>query len=572
MTRDEYLLNIEQEFQNPLRTFTFEDEQPLEHLKFTVVFERMAGTMTQRELFVLKSLMFTHMGELQDISPGSLDARLLIAALYGDGKGKFTFKFRQHLSHDGGATLRQFYFSDIKPMSVNEAFQETVNSAQMVLEMLPDSVYAKWVKAQLLGKSPPSAMKSGLNDSKIYSLNAEAFGLPLGRTSQGGVVCYIGNRALVTIAPPESGKSLAQAIPALHNFAGHVFVLDIKGHFFERTAKLRHQKFHSRIINFNPLHDKAAHYNPLAFVSDDPDESWGEAAVLSELIVPVQNNKDSTWETMAQRLLALFVAYTVLTEKPEDRSMNKVLDLVSGIGTAEAMTLISSEGSFFPSAMRRAARTVLAVLDPKSHAQFTGILQALEQNLSIWNDPRVERASDRCDWSPLDFRGSVPVSVYLTIPLESISTYAPLIRVMTAQHIFQLMRKIPPADAKPILFLLDEFPQLGKMDPVKKAIEIGREYGIKTWLFAQFANQFDAAYGQAAKGLIDICGVRMFMNPTFAEAEAISKQFGNRTSMLSEKKEANMPVDEIIGPDHRNSVFVLSTNETPLVLSKNFLS
>lgn len=575
MTRDEYLVNLDREFENPLKVISFEDELPSECFNFTVHHERIVGTMSQRELFVLKNVMWTHMGELQDIRPGRLDARLLIGALYGDGKGKTTFRFQKNLTRVGADSYRDIYFSEpgLKPISVNEAFQETVDSLKLVLELTPDSFYARWCRAQLMGKSAPSLSSmdgSVLRASKVFSVTPEPYGVPLGRASDDSVISYTGNRALVTIAPPESGKTMSQAVPTLLKFAGHVFVLDIKGHLFERTAEARKRSIGSRIINFNPLDDAAAHYNPLHFVSEHSDQVWGESAILAELIIPIQNSKDASWESMGQRLLSLFIAYTVLMEPLESRSMNKVLDLAAGIGTAEAMMHVTSEEGLFPSAMKRAARAVLTVTDPKSHAQFSGILQAMEPNLAIWNNPRVERASDKCDWSPLDFRSRVPLSVYFTIPLESISTYAPLIRVMTAQHVFQLMSKIPSPDSIPILFLLDEFPQLGRMEPIRKAIEVGREYGIRTWLFAQSASQFEGTYGQTGKGIIDICGVRMFMNPTFTDAETISKQFGNRTGLLSEQKQSNLPADEVISPDHRDSVFVLSTNETPLVLTKNF--
>lgn len=576
MTLEEYLDYMEEQFKNPHTILQFEDSRPYKISQTTIIHERAAGTMSQREQFIYKFVLVnTNTRNIdEDSKDGTADlwGGLAMAALYGDGKGQVRYNFERPTSQYAAELFKKSFDEFFKPHSVNEAFQVVHKLATGLIQQAPGTPLGQWAEAQLGGKTHGTTKVTAttLRKSEMFTQNASLYGLPLGRASDGSVVSYTGNRALVTIAPPESGKSLSQAVPALMNFAGHVFVLDIKGHLFERTAKKRQQAFSSRIVNFNPLSSDTAHYNPLQFVSDHPDECWGEAAILAELIIPVRNSKDPSWEIMAQRLLSLFLAYTVLTEPTERRSMNKVLDLVAGIGTDEALDLVTSEGSQFPSAMQRTARSVRAVRDPKSHAQFSGILQAMEQNLSIWNDPRVERASDRCDWSPSDFRGKTPISMYLTIPLDSISTYAPLIRVMTAQHVFQLMRQIPQSGAMPILFLLDEFPQLGRMDPVRKAIEVGREYGIRTWLFAQFAHQFEDTYGPVGKGIIDICGVRMFMNPTFKDAETISKEFGNQANLLSEQKQNALPPDVIIGPEHRSSVFVLATNETPLVLSKNF--
>ena len=573
MTRDEYLINLEKELQDPLKVIVFEDEFPAEHdFPFTVEISRNVGSMSQRELFVLKNVMWTWKG-LEDIPPADSDTRLLVAALYNAGKGNARFKFRKNLTRGSAQDYEKFYFSDLRPMSLDQAFHKTMDHLKLVIEKAPDTFFGRWVVNQLTGKSTAARLAdtATLQTSRAYTLQARPYGLPLGRASDQSVVFYAGNRSLVTIAPPESGKTMSQALPALQTFGGHVFVLDIKGHLHEKTAARREQAFNSRIINFNPSNTLGAHYNPLLLVSDDPDECYGEADILAQLILPVRNEKDASWETMGQRLLAVFIAYTVLTvTKPEQRSMSSVLNLVAGIGTAEAMTLILSETSLFPNSMKRAANTVLKVMDDRSHAQFTGILQALDTNLSVWNKSHVERTGDRCDWLPEDFLADKPVSLYLTIPPGELSAYAPLIRVIVAQHVFQLMKKIPGPDVIPVLFLLDEFPQLGKMDPIRKAIEVGREYGIKTWLFAQFTRQFEETYGQAGQGLIDICGVRMFMNPPFKDAEVISKESGSRTDMLSEKKQPNMSTEEIMGPANRDSVFVLSSNETPLVLSKNF--
>jgi hypothetical protein len=91
MTRDEHLMVLEKELQDPLEVLWYEDEFPAEHqLPFTVQFSRTAGMMSRRELFIYKVVMWRWKDELQDIPPGDSDAKLLIAVLYGDGKGQFT--------------------------------------------------------------------------------------------------------------------------------------------------------------------------------------------------------------------------------------------------------------------------------------------------------------------------------------------------------------------------------------------------------------------------------------------------------------------------------------------------
>jgi type IV secretion system protein VirD4 len=562
---------VEGQYRDPLLTLSFEDWRPQEPLHFSVTYSRPAGSLSQRERFMYTLLLaFSNSGLAHTESTETLVTQLTVAVLHADGKGRQAFNHPDGISNHLADLQRKTYDEYFKPPSVNEAFQIVHNMASELGRNAPETPLGAWCARQLGGQAARAAVAGGLNGSKIYTSAKEKFGLPLGRTSKGEVVYYSGNRALVTIAPPDSGKSLAQAVPALLAFEGHVFVLDIKGQCFLKTWQER-KRLNGRIIVFNPLDDAGACYNPLQFVSDNPDECWGESAALGELIIPVQSTKDPGWELMGRRMISLFIAYVVLTEKPENRVMARVLDLAAGIGVDEALEVIIGGKDLFPGAMQRTARNIREIRDPKSHAQLSGILQAMEQNLSIWQDPRVERATRKSDWTPMDFRGDTPVSLYLTIPLEALSSYGPLLRVIVAQHVFQLMRQMPAPEAKPIVFMLDEFPQLGRMDPVRKAIEAGRDYGIRTWMFAQFRRQFEDTYGDAGKGIIDICGVRMFMNPTFQDAEVISKEFGTQRDMLTEKKEANLPPDVVISPEHRASVFVLSGNEEPLILTKNFV-
>ena len=53
---------------------------------------------------------------------------------------------------------------------------------------------------------------------------------------------------------------------------------------------------------------------------------------------------------------------------------------------------------------------------------------------------------------------------------------------------------VPPRDAPPILVMLDELPRLRYMPPVDEALNIGRKYGLRLWMFAQSVGQLQTAY------------------------------------------------------------------------------
>jgi hypothetical protein len=75
MTRDEYLVALEKELQDPLNVLSYEDEFPAEHkFPFTVQLSSNAGAMSQRELFVYKVVLWRWRGELEDMAPTDSDA------------------------------------------------------------------------------------------------------------------------------------------------------------------------------------------------------------------------------------------------------------------------------------------------------------------------------------------------------------------------------------------------------------------------------------------------------------------------------------------------------------------
>ena len=65
-----------------------------------------------------------------------------------------------------------------------------------------------------------------------------------------------------------------------------------------------------------------------------------------------------------------------------------------------------------------------------------------------------------------------------------------------------------PAYRHRLLFLLDEFPSLGRLDFFQTQLAYLAGYGIKAFLIAQSLNQLEAVYGQN-NSILDNCHVRM---------------------------------------------------------------
>ncbi len=378
------------------------------------------------------------------------------------------------------------------------------------------------------------------------------------------ILHYSGEGSLITIAPPGSGKTQCFVIPNMLTWKGAAVVLDIKGEIHAATSGWREKNI-GKIYKFSPLDPANSNsYNPLAFVRDEPDYIWEDSRFLADMMIVPSGASDPFWENMARDVLTAAIAYIAFNNEANERAMSKVLDIVYGIGWDEMITSLKT--NVMVSSMRRIGNA----LDEMEKKQRDSILKTAQSSLSAWQGERIAKVTNKSDWSPLDLRNGTP-TVYICINPNEIESYLSVIRVFIAQHIRMLTTELPQRGAAPVLFMLDELPRLKKMPPVDEALNIGRQYGIKLWMFAQSYGQLKDAYPDP-EGLIGSCVVRTFMNlPLNDEYTAkISDQLGYRHDALGNTKEKLVEPIELAGPNYRDLILVMATGTKPARVRKKF--
>lgn len=71
---------------------------------------------------------------------------------------------------------------------------------------------------------------------------------------------------------------------------------------------------------------------------------------------------------------------------------------------------------------------------------------------------------------------------------------------------------MPTAERRRVLFMLDEFAALGRLEQVERAFGLMAGYGVQFWSFLQDLNQLRSNYGQAAGTFIANAGVIQVFN------------------------------------------------------------
>ncbi len=524
---------------------------------------RNLATMEKREREFLRTVfLLRNSGKLSD---GAWDY-YRFAFINGNGKASiddYNYSIFQNTGIKDRITMVKFY-QDHFDASVESAMNKLLKVIETVGQA-PDNDNLKQVKEikNRIHGGGAWLMDEEMQDT-VFNGNG-SYQLNLGHLDESETVLhYSGEGSLITIAPPGSGKTQCFVIPNMLNWKGAAVVLDIKGEIHAATSRWR-EKNVGKVFRFSPLDpNNSSSYNPLTFVRNEPDFIWEDSRFLADMMIVPSGAADPFWENMARDVLTAAIAYITYTNEPHDRPMSKVLDIIYGIGWDEMIASLKTNLSV--SAMRQTGHA-LGSMESK---QRDSILKTAQSSLSAWQGERIARVTKKSDWSPLDLRNGSP-TIYICINPNEIESYLSVIRVFIAQHIRMLTTELPQRGASPVLFMLDELPRLKKMPPVDEALNIGRQYGIKLWMFAQSYGQLKDAYPDP-EGLLGSCVVRTFMNLPLNDelTTKISDQLGYRHDALGNSKEKLVEPLELAGPNYRDLILVLATNTKPAKVRKRF--
>jgi type IV secretion system protein VirD4 len=100
----------------------------------------------------------------------------------------------------------------------------------------------------------------------------------------------------------------------------------------------------------------------------------------------------------------------------------------------------------------------------------------------------------------------VPTTIYLVLPPEYLASHGTWLRIMVSSILRPLLRSVE-GRAVPVLFMLDEFAQLGHMEMIEDNYALMRGYGVKLWTIFQDLNQAKILYKDRWESFISNAGI-----------------------------------------------------------------
>lgn len=136
----------------------------------------------------------------------------------------------------------------------------------------------------------------------------------------------------------------------------------------------------------------------------------------------------------------------------------------------------------------------------KEHPEtFQSVVSTLQSHLDVFTDRKVISITNTTTISPEQFQKTIrPISIYITTPTAHVERNKTLINLIFSSIILKLTEEqLSNADLKNrVLFVLDEFFQLGFMDTVQRTIPIARGYGLLFMIAVQSISQIQSIYGE----------------------------------------------------------------------------
>ena len=306
---------------------------------------------------------------------------------------------------------------------------------------------------------------------------------------------------MLVVGGAGSGKSAAIAIPTLMSWKERVFAIDIKGELYAKTRNARNA---AQIKVFNPTDRGACGYDPF-YVLKHTDDLSGEARSLALSICPLAADvKDPFWIKSAQNMLTGFFVYLV----GQGLNFAEAMKFIKSQPVKNLISLIMTDAD--PQAER--ARIEVSQFDGMDDKTLSGVFTELSNHITVFAaDDNLQRAlSGEGDCiTPADLENGY--DIFCCIPEHKIDQWKDLLGMMCNQFLKSFERR-PEGNTTPILFLIDEFPRLGKIDTISNGLATLRSKKIHIALFVQSKSQLNAIYGKdVAEVIADNCSYKAIL-------------------------------------------------------------
>lgn len=314
-----------------------------------------------------------------------------------------------------------------------------------------------------------------------------------------------GDGHLITVAPTGAGKGRGAIIPNLLRYEGPTIVVDPKGENYLVTARARREMGHEVFVvdPFGLVVEESDQLNPLDVLNRPGVELESESQALACLLAGQSHSlKEPFWDIWGRAVMSGVIAYVAQREEPEDRHFGRVRELVKNDDVVYNLARALDEAPD----LEGLAQVEIAAFLQLTDITRSGVLATAQSFTEMVNSAPARRTLSRTSIDLDAVAAGRPVSIYLVIPPDKLTSHGALMRLW----IGALLKVVMSRSVRPeldTLFLVDECAQLGPMEELRVAMTLLRGYGLKVWAFFQDLSQLRRLYANDWQTIINNAAV-----------------------------------------------------------------
>lgn len=331
---------------------------------------------------------------------------------------------------------------------------------------------------------------------------------------------------VLVIGGAGSGKSSCIAIPSLMSWQERIFAIDIKGELYQKTKDKR-----KNIKVFNPSDTTACGYNPFYILDESKNLGADMKSIVMAIIPLPPNTKDPFWINSAQNFLTGALLYFY----ENDFNFIEAIELIQGSTPKAIVELISKSNS----QKAKMYMTQFVGLDEKTLA---GIFTELSNKIMIFATDEELKASLRKTDVITPQMLEDGADIYLCLEESKLEQWNCLLTMMINQFLKHFERRTE-GQATHVLFLLDEFARLGKIEAITNGLATLRSKKITITILTQSLAQLDVIYGKSNRQVIaDNCQYKAILNATDAETQEYFSKIVGTYDKIKKSNSANADI------------------------------
>lgn len=342
-------------------------------------------------------------------------------------------------------------------------------------------------------------------DANPYQLDVKTLPLESWKYAEGVILGKVGMRLikrdsagegnLALFGGPGTHKTTSQIIPTALRFAGSVLAIDIKGDILHWTRGKR------KIKIFNPEDPLSYHFDPLYGIEK---MSMTERTSLIESFAAVILGEDpkDKYFVPGGRDFFCGIALYMLHEDIHTTFPKIINALLHGNAIQWVKQIVASDCD--------EAKDYLASYYGTNEVNVSGCYNTACVAVRTFNAGALNTLLDRSEntLSPQDLENGY--DIYIELPQDKIKKYSKISSIMIQTFMSSFLRRPDSSSGekiRPIIFLLDEFPQLHfDWDILSAALSTLRSKSVSLFLAQQSIAQLESKYGyDHYREIIDNC-------------------------------------------------------------------